>query len=110
LAGKDACESQNGAFIRARCNSIHRIALTVPKAAVLSREWIQAFKKNWGAHVVISKEFRMFAFVFLNDTISRDDPMKHSGVSFHAAVFHSNPFPPIGKFLIKVSASGAVIQ
>jgi hypothetical protein len=36
------------------------LPLTVPKAAVLSREWIQAFKKkkkSWGAHVVISKEF-----------------------------------------------------
>lgn len=55
-----------------------RIALTVPKAAVLSVAQVDTGfkkKKNWGAHVVMSKEFRMFAFVFLNDTICRDDPI-----------------------------------
>jgi hypothetical protein len=59
--------------------STHRIVLTVaPKAAMLLRGWIQAFKKkrkkNWGAHVVISKRIRE-SFVFLNDTICRDDPI-----------------------------------
>lgn len=55
LAGKDACESllrwrydrwiatpRRGLFLSEfDGNSIHRIVLTVPKAAVLSREWIQ---------------------------------------------------------------------
>jgi hypothetical protein len=76
LAGKGACESlavdddrwmnrkpQNGGLYQMfDAISIHRIALTVPKAAVLSREWILGFQKKkliWGAHVVISKEFRM---------------------------------------------------
>ena len=50
---------ERGALSEFDAICIHRIVLTVPKAAaVLSREWIQAFKKNWGAHVVISKRIQ----------------------------------------------------
>jgi hypothetical protein len=89
LAGKDACESLAVITIDGLeplsefdAISIHRIALTVPKAAVLSRGRIQGFQKKliWGAHVVISKEFRNqdVVVVFLNDTICRDNPVVFS--------------------------------
>jgi hypothetical protein len=53
------------------------LPLTVPKAAVLSREWIQAFKKKkkkLGCPCGDIQRIQDVAFVFLNDTICRDDP------------------------------------
>jgi hypothetical protein len=84
-------------------NYIHRIATHSTKscrAVARVDTGFQKKKKKLGCPCGDIQRILDVAFVFLNDTICRDDPAvlpcrgsqmnsKHSGVSFHAAVFHS---------------------
>jgi hypothetical protein len=64
-----------GAFIRGPMQFLFTELHSQYQAAVLSREWIQAFKKGSPCGDVQRIQDIDVLFVFLNDTICRDDPI-----------------------------------